>query len=309
MRIILTRGPLGRDDPPELPADTHVFLAWEDFSVGPLDAWGDWDKFCAQRAEYHRQLDKYYGVSQDSFLYAQWIRILPRFDLVELHNSGVDVSDIQPPPDLDEISTQATTVELWCDDTVQGQVIVWGLAAVSEKMGIDRDLISICWISDWRGKKTIKGFWNDMLLDTPERKIKPERPSAKQWEVWAQLWDVVVGKRDLAAVEVNNLDEMSRHAMDVIAGRNAQDADGLSNVHRRLLRSARADWTKMARTVSEAMFDGWNEKDGVGDICLQFELWKMAGASTPLIEIKGEGAMRFCEVRLTPEGRKQQANL
>jgi hypothetical protein len=35
---------------------------------------------------------------------------------------------------------------------------------------------------------------------------------------------------------------------------------------------------------------------------LQAELEKMARIDPPLIEIDGNGAMRFCQVRLTPEG-------
>jgi hypothetical protein len=58
----------------------------------------------------------------------------------------------------------------------------------------------------------------------------------------------------------------------------------------------------MTRIVGDGMVAGWDENDRVGDGVLQAELEKMARIDPPLIEIDGNGAMRFCQVRLTPEG-------
>jgi hypothetical protein len=102
------------------------------------------------------------------------------------------------------------------------------------------------------------------------------------------------------------VDEHCLHAFEVLRNRYRNPSTGLTNLQTRLLRAVKSGWSKMARTVGDAMGAGWDENDRVGDGVLQAELEKMAQMAPPLIEIDGTGAMRFCQVRLTPDGANKQ---
>lgn len=119
------------------------------------------------------------------------------------------------------------------------------------------------------------------------------------WSAALTAWD---------AVTSGALDRISNNAqvLEVLAGRRMDPLTGLNNIRRRLLAAARPEWTKMARVVGEAMAAGYDMRDDVGDAVLKFELEEMARLPTALVEITGEGAMRFCEVRVTSAGADLQ---
>jgi len=234
MRLILSQVHIRCKQPPELPDNTHVFQSGDEFSVGPLSAWGGWDRFFQERAAFHDQLWKA-GGWEHVLEYSQWFRRLPRIDLLALHNSGVDVADIQLPPDFDEIVTKATSIEIWYDDTVQGQVFLWFIAAAHAQIGMDRDAISVCRHVNWRHFDEPVGFWGDMLLDAATRKFAARIPAATEWDHWAQSWNAVAGPTPIKFDAFGEVDQRARQTVEVIRGRVPNPDTGLNNIQLGLL--------------------------------------------------------------------------
>ena len=308
MRLILSQVHITCEQPPELPGDTHVFQSWDDFSVGPLGAWGDWDRFFQERAAFHDQVWEA-GASGVVLEYMQWIRSLPHLDLVALYKSGVDVSDIQWPLEFDEAVAQATNVELWYDDTVQGHVFLWFVAAAYTQMGINRDAISVCRHINWRDFKESVGFWNDMLLDAATRKFKTRRPTATEWDQWAACWDAVAGPATTNFDVLGSVDEGARQTIDVIRGRVPNPETGLSNIQLSLLQFAPETWGGMSRVIVNAMKENWDHADQLDHNVLKLELEKMAGMDDPFVQIEGEGRMTQCRICLTSRGKAMKDRL
>lgn len=99
--------------PPYLPDGTYFFVCFEDFSLGPVKDWNDQPKFNQQRAEFWKttqRLDLPDGSKMD---YLVWLQALPRYDLVELIQSGVSFEDMPRTYEFAELIYEATTIEIW----------------------------------------------------------------------------------------------------------------------------------------------------------------------------------------------------
>lgn len=303
MRIILTHRHVYIDNPPKLPAETFVFVCNEDFSVGPLRDWNNQSKFRKNRSDYWRKtslLDLPDGSKMDYFV---WYQALLGYDLVDLLEQGVSFDDMPETHEFDDLVPEATSIEIWCDRTSSSNLFVWYLCAALEDMNVDRSSVSLCIIPNALREKRPKKFWSDMLLGTSARDIPSIPLSLADWELMLRYWQAVTelpNPIDLALVE--DAEPHNRHTFAVLINRQPNPETGLTNLQARLLRSTAEDWRKMARVVGDAMGAGWDENDHVGDAVLQAELEKMARMVPPLVEIDGTGAMRFCQVRLTPDG-------
>ena len=134
MRIILTHRHVDIDNPPKLPAETFVFVSYEDFSVGPLHDWNNQSEFRKNRSDYWRKtsvLDLPDGNKMD---YVLWSQALPRHDLVELHQCGVSFDDMPKSHVFDDLIPKATSIEIWCDQTPRSDLLVWYLSAAFDDL-------------------------------------------------------------------------------------------------------------------------------------------------------------------------------
>lgn len=95
-----------------------------------------------------------------------------------------------------------------------------------------------------------------------------------------------------------------------ICGRFTDAQTGLSNLQARLLCEIGEVWVPMVRLVGNAMAEGIEGKDHVGDMVLKAELVQMTRHPTALVEITGTSPkMRDCKVRLTKAGKEMKARL
>lgn len=146
-------------------------------------------------------------------------------------------------------------------------------------------------------------FWFNMLADRPERAIPSEPFTERELAQALQYWDALT--RLPEPVNPSLLRGAARPVSDAfvtLSERHPSRDRGLTNIQERLLRCTRPDWQKMARTIGDAMFAGTEVNDPVGDIVLQAALTEMAQMTPPLVDIDGKGAMRLCQVKLTPHG-------
>lgn len=146
-----------------------------------------------------------------------------------------------------------------------------------------------------------------MLLDRAERSIPTVLPNPSDWQLLVDCWTAItILPQPIDPSLMLRVDENALHAFEVLENRHPNRATGLTNLQARLLVAVKPGWSKMPRIVGDVMVSGWDENDRVGDGVLQAELEKMARMDPPLIEIDGTGAMRFCQVRLTPEDATKQ---
>ncbi len=310
MRLILSQSLLDIETPPDLPNGTYFFVCFEDFSVGPLKDWNDQTEFNRQRADHWektRRLDLPDGSKIDYFV---WMQGLPRYDLAELIQSGVSFEEMPKTFKFTELIHEATTIEIWHDLSVRGCVLQWYTVAALHSIGIQRQRVSTCVLPDLIHERKSAAFWSDLLLDNPERAAPAAPISTSDWDLALQYWAALTGMPNPAEKAlVQRADKPSRDALAVLSGRFPDPATGLTNIQERLLRSASNDWRKMARVVGDAMGIGWDENDPVGDAVLHAELIKMASSIPPLVKIEGEGAMRYCRVRLAHHGETVRSSL
>jgi len=303
MRIILSQSHFQLANPSPLPDGTFVFVCMEDFSVGPLSGWNNPAEFHRNRSDFWQAtplLDLPDGRKADYFV---WHQTLPRCDLVEALKSGMSFEDIPEPLQLEQVAAKATSIEIWSDGSVQGHAFLWYLSIALEGMGVDRNTVSLCVFHEDIVTKRPQKFWNDMLLDRTERSIPAVLPTPSDWQLLVDCWNAItILPQPIDPSLMRRLDENALHAFEVLKNRHPNRATGLTNLQARLLDAVKADWSKMARIVGDVMAAGWDENDRVGDGVLQAELEKMARMGPPLVEIDGTGAMRFCKVRLTPDG-------
>lgn len=293
--------------PPQLPDETFVFVCMEDFSVGPLFGWDDPAEFQRNRSDFWQAtplLDLPDGSKADYFV---WHQMLPRCDLVEALKSGTPFDDIPEPLQLEQVAAKAKSIEIWSDRSVQGYAFLWYLSIALEGMGVDRNAVSLCVFHEDIFSKRPQKFWRDMLLDRTERSIPAVLPNSSDWQLLVDCWKAITMlPQPIDPSLMPTVDKNALHAFKVLKNRHPNRATGLTNLQARLLVAVKPDWSKMARIVGDVMVAGWDENDRVGDGVLQAELEKMARMGPPLIEIDGTGAMRFCQVRLTPEGATKQ---
>lgn len=307
MRLILFHSHLDTNPPPNLPDGTYFFVCFEDFSVGPVKNWNDQPKFNQQRAEFWKttqRLDLPDGSKMDYFV---WLQALPRYDLVELIQSGVSFEDMPRTYEFAELIYEATTIEIWHDLSVRGSVFRWYAMTALHNIGIQPERVSTCVLPDLIRERQSAGFWSDMLLDKPGRAVPAAPISTADWDLALQYWAALTGMpSSVEKALVQRSDRPSRDALAMLSRRFPDPATGLTNIQERLLRSASHDWRKMARVVGDAMAVGWKENDSIGDAVLHAELIEMASMSPSLLQIEGEGAMRFCRVRLTQHGETKR---
>lgn len=310
MRLILSHSHLDTKTPPNLPDGTYFFVCFEDFSVGPVNDWNDRPKFDQQRADFWKttqMLDLPDGSKMD---YVVWMQGLPRYDLVELIQSGVSFEEMPKMYEFAELIHEATTIEIWHDLSVRGCVFRWYAVAALHGLGIQPERVSACVLPNLIRERQSAGFWSDMLLDNPGRAVLAAPISTADWDLALLYWAALTGMpNSVEKALVQRADKPSRDALAVLSARFPDPATGLTNIQERLLRSASHDWRKMARVVGDAMGTGWEEKDPIGDSVLHAELIEMARMNPPLLAIMGEGAMRYCRVRLTHFGETKRLSL
>ena len=305
MRLILHQRNLDidRDATPELSDGTFAFICFEDFSVGPLGDWKDRAKFNESRAEFWRKTELLTLPDGSQMDYFIWNQTLPRYDLVEMAQSGVLAEDIPIPHELHELIPTAKSIEIWQDATVGGQVFLWYTVAALRDFQIGPNHVSVCMLLDRLQKKQPPKFWSDMLLDRPDRAVAAAPLSEREWALALKYWDALTKLPEVVDPKLlQGAERPVRDAFLTLSKRHPSEVSGLTNIQERLLHSTRHDWQKMARTIGDAMVAGFQANDPVGDLVLQAELNEMARMTPPLVEIDGEGAMRFCRVRLTPFG-------
>lgn len=310
MRLILHHHHLDidRKAATRLPDDTVAFLCFEDFSVGPLGDWHDRALFEKRRAAFWRTTELLTLPDGKQMAYFVWHQSLPRIDLVEMVKSGVAVDDIPMPRELHDLIPEATRIEIWHDGTVRGHVFLWYMAAVLKDLSIDAKIISTCRFEDHLRTKRSGRFWSDMLTDAPDREIAALQWSDTDRSLALQYWTALTKLPEPVDLELmNGAEPTVKEAFDILAKRHLNGTSQLTNLQQRLLNAARSDWRKMARTIGDAMVAGIDENDPVGDFVLQAELHAMARMTPPLVDIEGEGAMRFCRVRLTSQGEAMKA--
>lgn len=303
MRIILTHRHVHIDNPPKLPAETFVFVCYEDFSVGPLRDWNNQSEFRKNRSDYWRKTFVFDLPDGNKMDYVVWSQALPRHDLVELLQRGVSFDDMPETQEFDDLVPKATSIEIWCDRTPSSNLLVWYLSAAFEVMKIDRNSVSLCIVPNALRERRPKKFWSDMLLDTSDRAVPAIPLSWAQWELMSRYWNAATElPKPIDPALVQDAESHILDTFSILMNRHPNSETGLTNLQLRLLRSTTEGWRKMARVVGDAMGVGWDENDHVGDGVLQAELEEMARMVPPLVEIDGTGAMRFCQVRLTPDG-------
>lgn len=308
MRLILCQEHLKFEKPPQVPDDTFMFCCFEDFSVGSLKDWDSPAQFKKHRSDFWNKtslLDMPDGSKSDYFV---WFQASPKYDLVDLRQSGVAINDLPVVYEFDDLASEASNIEIWHDQTVRGHVFLWYLIAAFEHRRVERACVSRCFFPDGMQEKLPMAFWSDMLWNTPARGI-PARPiGCAQWQLFSNYWKAATKlPAPVDQALVRNADEHTLNALSVLKQRHPGAETGLTNLQTRLLNSAKSDWLKMARVIADAMLAGWDENDRVGDSILQAELEEMSRFTPPLIEINGSGAMRFCEVRSTRYGESMRS--
>ena len=309
MRLILHHGHFAIDptDIPELDDDTYAFICFEDFTVGPLSDWNDRTRFDDTRAAFWQKTQRLTLPDGDQMDYFIWHQTLPRCDLVDMIQSGIAAEDIPLPQDWSECIAQAKSIEIWHDLTVRGQVFLWYTVAALQDFQIDPSCISTCALPEGTPSPE---FWSDMVLDRPSRAVPMVELSAKVKAQALQYWDALTRlPTPVNAALLRDAPDPVRHAFVTLSERQPNAETGLTNIQARVLRCAPRDWQKMARVISNAMIASMDADDPVGDAVLQFELTQMAQMTPPLVEIDGEGAMRFCQVRLTDDGDAKRLSL
>jgi hypothetical protein len=242
--------------------------------------------------------------------YVVWQQDLPRYDLVESIKSGVSFEEMPRTYEFAELIYKATTIEIWHDFSVRGCVFRWYVVAALHSIGIQPERVSTCVLPDLIRERQSAGFWSDMLLDKPRRAVPAAPISTSDWDLALQYWTALTAMPNPVEKDLlQQADKPSRDALAALSARFPDPATGLTNIQGRLLRSASDDWRKMARVVGDAMGVGWEENDPIGDSFLHAELIKMARMNPPLLKIEGEGAMRYCRVRLTHLGETTRATL
>ncbi len=192
MRLILCNSHIELAELPDLPDETFVFLCFEDFSVGPLAEWKDPEKFQEERAEFWDNtpsLDLPDGSKMDYFV---WLQILPRYDLVELHQKGVDLSMVPEPYEFDDLAHQASTIEVWGDFSARECIWRWYLSALLPRIGVDQNRVSFRFFPKGMRNKEGQDYWSDLLLNAESTRIPAVRLSPSEWCKMQRYWEAVV---------------------------------------------------------------------------------------------------------------------
>ena len=240
--------------------------------------------------------------------YFVWMQILPKFDLVEVNKNGIEINDETLPLEFDDAAPVATEIEIWRDQSVNGVIFQWYLSALLPLMGVDLSNVSICQFPQANSDKFTEKFWSEMLYDMPNRDFPARALSLSDWQEMLRCWEAIANLPDpIDASLLKTSDKQTLQAFEVMKGRLPDALTGLNNIQARILQATSADWKKMVRSISDAMIAGRNSNDNVPLNTLEATLNEMAKQPQPLIEKKGSGPMRNCEVRLTPLGQRKLA--
>lgn len=307
MHLILCHRPIHVAKPPQLPHGKFVFACFENFSVGPLQNWGNSVEFQKNRSDFWTKtskLDLPDGAKMDYFV---WLQELPRHDPVKWSQGGGEVTDIPETYECDELLPQAAKIEIWADHTVSGYAFLWYVIATLEDVGVDRGCVTLSCIPDFIGDRQSSKFWTDMLLDHPERGILANTLSETEWRLMLRSWNAITQLPEGPDPElIKDMDEKTLRVFDILRGRYADPESGLTNVQMRLLCTVRKEWLKMTRVLGDAICAGWDDLDPVGDAVLHTELEEMSRMAPPLVEMSGVGEMPNCRVRLTSAGESRK---
>ncbi len=303
MRLILTHSLITFRNAPELEG-TFAFDCMEDFTVGPLRGWPDAAAFGAERAAYWQDNPMHRLPDGEELDYSVWTQSYPEYDWVNyLFTPKEDHPALHR---FEEIAPDAVEFEIWIAPNARSQIGLWYTIAELERIGVKSHQVSLVQFPEGLSLEDRAKLVCDLLHSSENAR----RPVHADWARYLALWQAA---QSLPAPFSQSLtEEMSKEehrAVQILSGRCPDPKTGLNNIQARLLRAAlwrRArtsnGWAKMAWVIGEAMAAGWDDGDNVGDGVLQNELEALARQSPPLFEIKGEGAMRFCEVRLTAAG-------
>lgn len=303
MRLILCYRGQNPGRSHKTPDGTFVFQCMEEFSVGPLQDWHDPEQFNIARETYWHKTSMFDlpdGSKMDPFV---WMQTLPECDLVALVQSGVSINDIPEPHDFDDLIPIADTIEIWTEPSVQGQLFLWHLIALMNRMGIAPAKVLLCeFPKDWAQRQAPQ-FWPKMLSDAPRRSVPARAITSSTWEQTCAYWNAIINLPQRFDPELlGGADDQTLNIFRILGGRHPNAETGLTNLQTRLLKSTKTDRAKMAYVIANAMAAGMDENDLVGDYTLQAELEEMSRANDPLVAIEGTGSMHHCEVRLTSHG-------
>jgi len=248
MRLILCHRNLKLPKRAEIPDKTFVFLCFEDFSVGPLSDWNNSPEFKTKRSVFWQKSSLLRLPDGSQMDYFVWLQTKPKHDLVELIKSGVAVENIPLPREFDELAPAATTIEIWSDRSVSGQIFQWYLAAALPAMGVAQDRVSVCLFTDPLPEKRAVKFWSDMLLDTPDRGIPAAAWSNSDWNLMLKCWQAITTlPAPIYPPLIQLADEHTLRAFDAVNGRHPAADTGLTNLQVRVLQSASVEWKKNGR--------------------------------------------------------------
>lgn len=312
MRLILHHGILDLPKRPRLPDETFAFLCFEDFSVGPLGDWSNLSEFKKVReAFWHKSSSSVFDLPDGSKApYFDWMQTLPRYDLVEMVKSGVDIEDIPLPLEFEDVAPLATTIEIWRDQSVSGEVFQWYLSAILPLLGTDLYKVTVCLFPNPISNKQPDKFWSDMLTDMPDRSIPAAPQSPSDWQQMLLCWESISNlPHPTPSTLIEKLDEHALHALNVLKERHPDALTGLTNIQTRILRTTPVDWRKMTRSLSDAMIAGQDVSDPLSANTLEAVLNEMTQMPRPLIEKRGAGPMHKCDVRLTSYGQRKLSQI
>lgn len=300
MRMILQNGRLGARQFQGLPTDLFGFFNADDYASGPLADWPDPRAFVAARAGHLEKIGALDLPDGSLIDYTTWAQFLPWYDW-RVEDPRVEWPHFR---EFDAVIGSAKDIEIWVDETrLSGRLFFWSTCAALAREGIGPGRVRVCRFPRFGSDIKERTFWEPLYLDQPGRAYPAEAIPEADWTQRIALWEAICALPAAPSAEV-----LACAADDfaLMQGR-FPDAEGMNNIRWRLLRVTPEDWRKMARVVGDAMCAGWDVGDDVRDIGLKHELEAMAQLPEPLVEVKGQGAMRFCEVRLTQAGRALQA--
>ncbi|MEP5761565.1 MAG: hypothetical protein ABJ327_20085 [Litoreibacter sp.] len=307
MRLILCDRYLDIAKKVDAPDDTFVFTCCEDFSVGSIQDWNAPTKFHQARSELWWKETNWAEVEID---YRVWLQVLPNQERMTQELAAKTERgeiELQEPYKFEDLAPKADQIELWADASVRSSVWRWYMVATLERMGVDLSRVFVSNISEDGFREHKKRFWTRLVNNAEDRAFPADQLSQAQLENMIQYWEAAVSLPTPINPEfAASFDESTRHVFNILSARHPDPETRLSNIEARLLKGARSEWKKMAYVVANAMGKGWDDNDSVGHSHLQIVLKDMALKQPALVEIKGQGEMRFCDVRLTSLGQMLQ---
>ncbi len=284
--------------------ETFAFDCLEDFTFGELKDWPDAEAFRATR-EAHWQSNPMQRLPDGNVMdYSVWAQSYPEYDFVNyLFTPPEEHPEFQ---DFEALLPKADEIDICVAPYARDQVGLWYTCAELKRLGVSQEQVRLIELPDRAAEIDDGKVAKDLLVNANPAHSKVVR---LEWERRCSFWDAATQRpKPLTQALRASMTADEVNAWAVLEGRMPDPKTGLSNLNDSLLAAASLShafgkWVKMARVIGDAMVIAWEARDRVGAGVLQNELEALARREPPLVEIKGEGGMRFCEVRFTEEGQ------